>query len=117
MPLVEYGQPVERRLLSRCGALAFLAIAALTVSLASRVPHATIFKAAVAHSESSSAKIQHRDNDASHWVAPVATPALLWTADSSVILDWDQEVPVRLRDDSLHNRPPPVSLSSLFIHA
>jgi hypothetical protein len=108
MPLVGHRQ-AERRLLSRRGAVAFLAIAALTVSLASRVPHATIFKAAVAHSEFSSVKIQHRDNDASHWVAPLATVTLLWTAEASVILHGDQEVPVRLQDDSLHNRPPPVS--------
>ena len=110
MPLVGYGQPAERRLLSRRGVMALLAILALTVSLANRVPHTLSFdKAPTAHSSSSTEKIQHRDQDASRWVASAATFALLWASEPSVPLDADRRVPVRLQDNSLHNRPPPLS--------
>ena len=109
MPLVGYEQLAERRLLSRRGAVVFLAIVALTVSLANRVPHGTIPGNPVAQSFSSPAKIQHRDSDASQWVAPAAVFTFLWIAESSVILDRGRNVRTRPQDDSLHNRPPPVS--------
>ncbi len=110
MPLVGYEQRAERRLLSWRGALVLLAIVAITVSLANRVPHAVSFeKAPAARSSSSTEKIQHRDQDASRWVAPVATFTLLWASEPAVLLDADEKIPVRLQDNSLHNRPPPVS--------
>jgi hypothetical protein len=110
MPLVGHGQVAERRLFSRRGVVVLLAILALTVSLANRVPHTGSFdKTPAAHSSSSTAKIQHRDQDASRWVAPAPTFALLWTSEPSVPLDGDRKVSVRLQDNSLHNRPPPLS--------
>lgn len=110
MPLVGYEQLAERRAFSWRGAMVLLAIVALTVSLATRVPHAVSFdKAPAAHSSSSAEKVQHRDQDASRWVAPVATFTLLWTSEPTVSLDTDEKIPVRLQDNSLHNRPPPVS--------
>jgi|SRR5579863_181059 len=110
MPLVGYEQLAERRLLSRRGVVVLFAAVALTVSLASRIPHLASFdKAPAAHSSSSAAKIQHRDRDASRWTAPAATFTLLWTSEFSVPLDMNQRPPVRLLDHSLRNRPPPLS--------
>lgn len=110
MPLVGYKQLAERRAFGWRGAMVLLAIVALTVSLASRVPHAVSFdKSPTAHSGSSTEKIQHRDQDASRWVAPVATFTLLWISEPAVSLDADEKIPLRLQDNSLHNRPPPVS--------
>lgn len=110
MPLVGYGQLAERRPPSRRGVVVLLAILALTVSLANRVPHTVSFdKAPAAHSSSSTAKIQHRDQDASRGAAPAATFTLLWASEPSVPLVADEKVPVRLQDNSLHNRPPPLS--------
>jgi hypothetical protein len=109
MGLVRSGQVAERRVLSRRGLVVMLAICALTVSLASRVSHATFFKTPVAQSSSSTAKIQHLDQDASQWEAPPATFTLLWVTESFVAFDGDEIVPVFLQDDALHNRPPPLS--------
>lgn len=111
MPLGGYERQPERRFLSRRGLVVLLTSFALAVVLASRVYHAGFFNAPAAYSSSSTAKIQHLDNDASQWVAPAATFALLWDAESesALILDADDKIPVRLPDDSLHNRPPPAS--------
>jgi hypothetical protein len=109
MPLVGYEEPAPQRLLSRRGVVILLAISALTISLASRVSTATYVKASTAQSSSSTAKIQHLDKDAAQWVAPAATFALLWATEPSVAVDRNESVPVRPPDNSLHNRPPPVS--------
>jgi hypothetical protein len=110
MPLVGYQQLAKRRLLSGRGAVVLLAIMALTVSLANRVPHAvSVHQATAAHSSPFTAKIQHRDQDASRWVAPVATFTLLWASEPAISLGANEEFPVRLQGNSLRNRPPPVS--------
>jgi hypothetical protein len=109
MPLVGYEQLARPRFCNRRGAVVLIAIVALTISLANRVPFAALLKAPTVHSASSSAKIQHRDKDAAQWVTPSATFTLLWTAEASVILVENRRIPVGLQDDSLHNRPPPVS--------
>jgi hypothetical protein len=109
MPLVGYEEPAPQRLLSRRGLVILLAISALTLSLASRVSTATFVKAYTAQSSPATAKIQHLDKDAAHWVAPTATFTLLWATEPSVTVNDDGKVPVRPPDNSLHNRPPPVS--------
>jgi hypothetical protein len=110
MPLVEYEHMAERRLLSRRGLVIFIAIVALTCSVARRVADVSLlFKAPTAVLSSSTAKIQHLDQDAAQWVAPEATFTLLRATQSSVIRDADESVPIRLQDNSLHNRPPPIS--------
>jgi hypothetical protein len=109
MPLAGYEEPAPQRLLSRRGLVVLLAISALTISLASRVSTATFVKAYAVQSSSTTAKIQHLDKDAAHWVAPTATFTLLWATEPSVAVDGNESVPVRPPDDSLHNRPPPIS--------
>jgi hypothetical protein len=110
MPLVGDGQLAERRLLSQRGVVVFLAIMALTVSLADRVPHAvSVNKASAAHASSPAGKIQHRDQDESRWAALPPAFTLLWASETSVPLVEDKKVAVPQQDNSLHNRPPPVS--------
>ena len=109
MPLVGYEEPAQQRLLNRRGLVILLAVSALTLSLASRVSTATFVKGSTAQSSASAAKIQHLDKDAAQWVAPTATFTLLWAAEPSVAIDGNENVPTRPPDDSLHNRPPPVS--------
>jgi len=109
MPLVGYEQLAERPLLRRRGIAILVAIFALTVSLASRSSTATLLKAPAVNSSSSTAKIQHLDSDAAQWVAPEATITLLWATESLVIRDADESVPIRLQNNSLHNRPPPIT--------
>jgi hypothetical protein len=109
MPLLGYEEPAQQRLLSRRGLVILLAISALTISLASRVSTATFVKASTAQSSLCTAKIQHLDKDASQWVSPTATFTLLWATEPSLTVSDDEKVPVRPPDDSLHNRPPPVS--------
>jgi hypothetical protein len=109
MPLVGYEEQAPQRLLSRRGLVVLLSISVLTISLASRVTTATFCKAYTAKSSSATAKIQHLDKDAAHWVAPTARFTLLWATEPSVAVDRNESVPVRPPDDSLHNRPPPVS--------
>ena len=109
MSLVGHEQTAEQRLLSRRGLVILVAISALAVSLASRVSTVTCVKASTVQSSACTAKIQHLDKDAAQWVAPTATFTLLWATEPSVAVDRNESIPVRPPDDSLHNRPPPVS--------
>jgi hypothetical protein len=109
MPMVGYEELAER-LLSWRRVVVFFATMALTVSLANRVPRPlSVNKASAAHSSSCAAKIQHRDQDESRWAAPAAAFTLLWASETSVPLVEDKKVAVPQQDNSLHNRPPPVS--------
>jgi hypothetical protein len=109
IPLIGNEQMAERLIFSRRGLVMLLASFALTVSLASRCSTPTFSKAPVALSNDSKAKIQRLDKDAEQWVAPAATFTLLRATEPTVILDGDEKIPTRLPDDSLHNRPPPLS--------
>jgi len=99
----------ERRLFSRRGFVALFAILALTVSLAGRVFHGGIYRATSVHSAQGYAKVQHRDTDASQWVPPTATCALLWITELSTNFEPIGQKHFQLHYDSLYNRPPPVS--------
>ena len=99
----------ERRLFGRRELVAVFAILALTVSLAGRVFHACVYPTASIHSAQGSEKVQHRDTDASQWVPPTATCALLWITESSTNFEPIGQKHFQLHYDSLYNRPPPVS--------
>lgn len=82
---------------------------ALTVSLASRVFHATTYDTATLHSSSAIEKIQHRDMDGVEWGPATAQLIVLWVTEAAVIPENGEHVHVRLHDTSLYNRPPPLS--------
>jgi hypothetical protein len=109
LPLVGAEQVAERRLFSRRGLVALCAVVALTVSLAGRVFHSVIYSTASIHSAQGYEKVQHRDTDASQWVPPTATCALLWITEPSTNFEPIGQKHFRLHYDSLYNRPPPVS--------
>lgn len=109
MPLVGSEPVADRRRRSRRGFVVYLVIVALTVSLASRISHASFYRTPTAHSNSVNAKIQQRDYDASEGVSPAATLSILWIAEPSPITDFSEAVWVRFHCDSLYNRPPPLS--------
>jgi hypothetical protein len=83
VPLVGAEKVPERSVFSRRGLVISLAILALTVSLASRVSHAVVYRTTSAHSASVDAKIQHRDKDASEWTPPDVILSLLWVAEAT----------------------------------
>ena len=64
-----------------------LAIAALTVSLASRVVRGTFDKVPTVHSLTSKAKIQHRDRDADERAFATADFSLLWVAEPAATVE------------------------------
>lgn len=82
---------------------------ALTISLASRVFHATEYHTASLHPSSAIEKIQHRDVDGVEWSPSAAQLAVLWVTEAAVIPESREQVHVRLHDTSLYNRPPPLS--------
>lgn len=97
----------KRRLFSRPGLLVLLAVLGLTVSLATRVFGGEVYSSTSIHSGSTCAKIQHRDSDASRWVPPVATYALLWGSEPSAVFQPADQIQFHPHYDSLYNRPPP----------
>jgi hypothetical protein len=99
----------ERRLFSRRGLVALFVVLALTVSLAGRVFHSVIYSTGSVHSAPGYEKVQHRDTDASQWVPPTATCALLWISEPSNNFEPIGQNHFRLHYDSLYNRPPPLS--------
>lgn len=99
----------QRRLFSRRGALAVLAILALTVSLAGRVFGGSVYSSTSIHSGCSCVKMQHRDSDAARWAPPVATYALLWSSERSGSIEPAEQVQFHPHYDSLYNRPPPIA--------
>ena len=109
LSLVGAEQVAERRLFSRRGLVAFCAVVALTVSLAGRVCHSVDYSTTSIHSAPGYDKVQHRDTDASQWVPPTATCALLWTTERSNPVEPIGQNHFRLHYDSLYNRPPPIS--------
>lgn len=86
-----------------------LVVFALTASLPTSVFHSSFTSGAQVRSSSSYQKIQHRDEDASEWVPPVAELSLLWVEQASVTPDYDQEPQVEVHYESLYNRPPPIA--------
>jgi hypothetical protein len=109
MPLVGYEQLAEKRHPNWRKMTVSFAAFALILSLASRVSTATFSKTPIAHSASSTAKIQHLDKDSLQWAGPTTTFSVLWATESAIILQTTKKIPQQLQDDSLHNRPPPVS--------
>jgi len=108
VPLVGADKVPQRSVFSWRGLVISLAILALTVSLASRVSHAVVYRATSAHSASVDAKIQHRDKDASEWTPPDVVLSLLWVAEASPAPEEIERVYFRIPSGSLYNRPPPV---------
>ena len=98
----------EQRLFSRRGLLVILAVLGLTVSLATRVFGGEVHHSTSIYSASSCPKVQHRDSDASRWVPPVATYALLWTSEPSTSFHPLGQIRFHPHYDSLYNRPPPL---------
>ena len=86
-----------------------LLVAALTVSLASRVFHSTTYQSTTLQSSSAIEKIQHRDIDALEGSAVGAQLVVLWVTETSVNSEVTNPIYVRLQDTSLYNRPPPLA--------
>ena len=107
----KYNWPEQKCFFSLRGIVICVAILTLTVSLANRTGHAVFCNKPTAHTASSSAKIQHRDKDASEWVAPVATFVLLHATETFITQPSSERVLVDRHYDSLHNRPPPIGPS------
>lgn len=108
MPLVGYNPLAERRVLSLRGAVSLLAIAAITLSLASRVFHREFFIDHALHAATHQL-VQHRDTDAAEWIPPVCSLNLLWSAEQSPTAEPVQFFYSHPQFQSLYNRPPPVS--------
>lgn len=108
MPLVGYNPLAERRVLSLRGAVSLLAIAAITLSLASRVFHREFFIDHALHAATHQL-VQHRDTDAAEWIPPVRSLTLLWSAEQSPTAEPVQFFYSHPQFQSLYNRPPPVS--------
>jgi hypothetical protein len=110
MPLLTHQEVAERRLFFRRGLLVCLAIVAFVVTLANRTFRLSRTQTTTVHSTSVNAKIQHRDNDAFQWSAPLAMPLLLWSSAPfrRIVLEGKPPLPLRV-DDCLYNRPPPIS--------
>lgn len=86
----------------------FLAIFALTATLATRTSVPTDFHGTIAQSASTQATRQHLDGDAIQWVAP--TPVLTALQVPSFYPRFSPAgppLPNLLFDESLYNRPPP----------
>jgi hypothetical protein len=109
VPLVGAEQVAEKRVLSLRGLVICITILALTVSLATRTVHGSIYTSPTVHSASDKAKVQHRDKDASEWVTPVLTFAPISVTEPSVVQTSTEGVFFDLHYDSLYNRPPPIT--------
>ena len=109
VPLVGAEQVAEKQVLNLRGFVISLTILVLIISLASRTVQGGIYTKSTVHSASVSTKIQHRDKDASVWVAPVATFSFVSVAEPSILRTSTQRVLLYLHYDSLYNRPPPIS--------
>lgn len=107
MPLARFEKVADRRRRSWRGIVIAFAVAALSVSLATRGSHVRFDLNPVAHDNSSFAKVQHRDTDAFEWVSPAPSVSLLWVTTPSALIDFDEPIHFRVLDDSLYNRPPP----------
>jgi len=108
MPLVGDNPLAERRVLSLRGAASFIAILAITLSLAGRVFHREFFTARTLH-VAAHQLVQHRDADAAEWIPPVCSLTLLWSAEHSPAAEPTQSFYHPEQFQSLYNRPPPVS--------
>jgi hypothetical protein len=82
---------------------------ALTASLAERVFYDKLYEKSAAQSSSFRTKVQHRDQDASQCIPPIAQFSLLLTAEPSAPSVATEQFHVRLDYDILYNRPPPLS--------
>jgi len=85
-----------------------LSILALTISLANRTFEGSFDTSPTAHSASSKAKIQHRDKDATKWVAPIAVFAWLRRTRISIVQPEEHRPLAAVLYASLYNRPPPI---------
>jgi hypothetical protein len=92
------------------GLVVGLAVASLVITLANRVFNSSSSETVTAQCHSPQAKIQHRDNDACRWAAPVARLQLLPASAPAPGLVYEDE-PLRVThvDGSLYDRPPPIS--------
>ena len=102
-------QQVSQNQLTKSWLIVGLLVAALTVSLASRVFHDSTYQSATLHSSSSIEKIQHRDIDAIEGSGAAAQLVVLWVTETSVNSEVTNHIYVRLQDTSLYNRPPPLA--------
>jgi hypothetical protein len=108
VPLVGAEQVAEKRFFSLRGFVVCLAILTLTISLASRGICGGFYSKTTAHSASASAKVQHRDKDASEFVPPAPTLSLLCVTEPSKAPAQTEAIYVQLHYNSLYNRPPPL---------
>jgi len=102
-------QQVSQKQLNKSWLIVCLLVAALSVSLASRVFHNSIYQSATLHSSSSIEKIQHRDIDAIEGSGAAAQLVVLWVTETSVNSEVTNPIYVRLQDTFLYNRPPPLA--------
>jgi hypothetical protein len=86
------------------------AIVCLVLTLANRVPQISVAKIIDVRCNTPKVKIQHRDNDAYRWSAPVAGFAILvpYPISYRIVLGPEPLLSVHL-DGCRYNRPPPVS--------
>jgi hypothetical protein len=97
-----------RRVFGLRGMVVVVAIAALTVSLASRTFPGNFHPKVSVHGATSGAKIQHRDKNASEWVPPTPLFTQLPVSEPSLARPPQEKVLVVLHFESLYNRPPPI---------
>lgn len=111
--MLHLAQTEVRRRLRWWQSLMLLVVAALGVSLATRVCHVVIAHTVHVQASASEGMRQHMDRDATHWVAPVPRFAFLQTASFyPEFAPAGPPLPAVLFDESLSNRPPP-SFASL----
>lgn len=108
MPPVLTEKTPERRLLRCRGLLACVAIVCLTVTLANRTVHVSVYNKVTASSASPLAKIQHRDKDSAEWVCRFVALPTLWVPEARFIYHPSDRELLDLHYESLNNRPPPI---------
>lgn len=108
MPPVLTEKTPEGRLLSFRGLLACVAIVCLTVTLANRTVHLSVYNKVTASSVSPIAKIQHRDKDSAEWVCRFVALPTLWVPEASIAYPPSDRELLELHYESLNNRPPPI---------
>jgi hypothetical protein len=106
--MLRLAQTEVRRRLRSWQLLMLVVVAALGVSLASRVCHVVMTHTVHVQASASEGMRQHMDRDATHWVAPVPRFIFLQTASFyPKFAPAGPPLPAVLFDESLSNRPPP----------
>jgi len=110
MCLTGHNAAAKRLRLGWRGSVVCLAVISLVITLANRVFSSSSSETVTAQCHAPKAKIQHRDNDACFWAAPVARFQLLPASAPAHGFVWEDE-PVRAvhLDGGLYDRPPPIS--------